>query len=140
MPNDRVLNLPLSSDEIIEILLQRFEKRLRSDCFLHQANTYNGFSYTFELKLTFKDMMLGRSTLVWDEHIEPKQAIDADVQDEIDAHAVPDIEKTDTASESFDSGDSPNRAREEHDLPMPVETMEGRRKVIRHRKMQERAS
>ena len=75
MPNERVLSLPLSSDEIIEILLQRFEKKLRSDCFLHPANTYNGFSYSLELKLKFNDMMMGRDTLVWDQHEEPKREI-----------------------------------------------------------------
>lgn len=126
MPNDRVLNLPLSSDEIIEILLQRFEKKLRSDCFLHPANTYNGFSYSMELKLKFNDMMLGRDTLVWDQHMEPEKVTEF-AGDEQNVEV--------SASETFDSGDSPNRTREEHDLPMPVETMEGRRKVIRHRKM-----
>lgn len=128
MPNDRVLNLPLSSDEIIEILLQRFEKKLRSDCFLHQANTYNGFSFTFEMKLTFKDMMMGRQTLVWDQHTEPEKVTEF-------AGDAQNVEAS--ASETFDSGDSPNRARVDHDLPLPVETIEGRRKVIRHRKMKE---
>lgn len=144
MPNDRVLNLPLSSDEIIEILLQRFEKKLRSDCFLHQANTYNGFSYTFELKLKFNDMMMGRETLVWDQHIEPKRDV-PEVEEFLSAQSetgdtltVEVAVGTETsATDTFDSGDSPNRARVDHDLPLPVETMEGRRKVIRHRKMKE---
>jgi hypothetical protein len=138
MPSERVLNLPLSSDEIIEILLQRFEKRLRSDCFLHQANTYNGFSYTMELKLKFNDMMMGRDTLVWDEHVEPKRTVHDDVQAMLDTPMdhPSDAEKETASTETFDSGDSPNRARVEHDLPLPVETMEGRKKVIRHRRME----
>lgn len=133
MPNERVLSLPLSSDEIIEILLQRFEKKLRSDCFLHPANTYNGFAYKFELKLTFKDMMMGRDTLVWDDHVEPKLPVDEETQVAVDEQGI--IERTDSSTETFDSGDSPNRTREEHDLPMPVETTEGKRKVIRHRRL-----
>lgn len=135
MPNERVLSLPLSSDEIIEILLQRFEKKLRSDCFLHPANTYNGFSYKFELKLTFKDMMMGRETLVWDQHEEPKQEVDDLLQISVNSVEIPESEKMAATTETFDSGDSPNRTREEHDLPMPVETTEGKRKVIRHRRL-----
>lgn len=131
MPNDRVLNLPLSSDEIIEILLQRFEKKLRSDCFLHPANTYNGFRYSMELKLTFADMMMGRETLVWDQHTEPRQDMGTEMLE--DNPIAQNVEAT--ASENFDSGDSPNRTREDHDLPMPVETTEGKRKVIRHRRL-----
>lgn len=135
MPNERVLSLPLSSDEIIEILLQRFEKRLQADCFLHQANTYNGFAYSFELKLTFKDMMLGRETLVWDKHEEAKQPVDEDVQAAVDAQNVHEGQKQNVSLDYFDSGDSPNRVRMDHDLPLPVETTEGRRKVIRNRKV-----
>lgn len=135
MPNERVLNLPLSSDEIIEILLQRFEKKLRSDCFLHPANTYNGFSFTFEMKLKFNDMMMGRETLVWDQHEEPKRPVDEETQVAVEESGI--RGHIDSTSDTFDSGTSPNRTREEHDLPLPVETMEGRRKVIRHRRMTE---
>lgn len=135
MPNDRVLNLPLSSDEIIEILLQHFEKKLRSDCFLHPANTYNGFSFTFEMKLKFNDMMMGRETLVWAAHVEPPQVVDEEAQAASDEQLFSEAEMQAVATETFDSGDSPNRTREAHDLPLPVETTEGKRKVIRHRKM-----
>lgn len=135
MPNDRVLSLPLSSDEIIEILLQRFEKKLRSDCFLHPANTYNGFRYSMELKLTFADMMMGRETLVWDAHNEPQQAVDEETQAASDEQIFSEAEMQAVATETFDSGDSPNRTREAHDLPLPVETTEGKRKVIRHRRL-----
>lgn len=137
MPSERVLSLPLNSDEIIEIILQRVDKRLRSDCFLHPANTYNGFSLEFECKLKFQDMMLGRETLVWDRHIEPKMDIALEVQTLVDAYPVDDAEKAAAVSGTFDSGNSPNRTREEHDLGIPVETQEGKRKVIRHRKIKE---
>lgn len=137
MPSDKVLSLPLSSDEIIEILLQRIEKRLHADCFLHPANTYNGFTMSFEMKLTFNDMMMGRDTLVWDQHAEPKREVSEEVQgvlDALDAHAA---EKSVSSTDSYSSGDSPNRAREENNLPLPIETQEGKRKVIRHRHVKE---
>lgn len=124
MPNDRVLTLPLSSDEIIEIILQRIDRALRRDCFLAQAMTYNGFSFSFEGKLKFNDMMMGRETNVWDNVIEGV----VNVSDPV---------KEDNVTESYESGDSPNRARVEHDLGIPVETTEGKRKVIRHRKIKE---
>lgn len=123
MAQDKVLNLPLSSDEIIEIILQRVEKRLRADCFLAQAMTYNGFSFDFEGKIKFNDMMLGRETLVWDK---------------VRAGDAPEFnpnEQVIGVIEHYQSGDSPNKARVEHDLGIPVETQEGKRKVIRHKKL-----
>lgn len=119
MPNEKVLNLPLSGDELIEIILQRVEKRLRADCYLHQAATYNGFSYSLNLTLKLKDMNFGKDTLVWDQHKEGEQDSNTEA----------------AAEEKYDSGDSPNRTRIDHDLPVPVESQEGRRKVIRKRQM-----
>jgi hypothetical protein len=123
MPQERVLNLPLASDEIIEIILQRIEQRLRSGCYLSQAMTYNGFSFSFEGKLKFNDMMMGRDTAIWDvmQHGEkPEPAAET--------HAI---------TEAYDSGNSPNKARVDHDLGLPIETYEGKRKVIRHRKIKD---
>lgn len=119
MPSEKVLNLPLSGDEIIEIMLQRIEARLRSDCFLSSANTYNGFSYELDCKIKFKDMMLGRETLVWDRHA---------------AGETLEKEQPVIVAEKFDSGDSPNAARQDADLEIPVQTQEGKRTVIRKRK------
>lgn len=119
MPNERVLNLPLTSDEIIEVMLQRIEKRMRADCFLHQATTYNAFSYDFTLNIKFKDMMQGKGTLVWDRFTEGEVPADA---------------KAETVEEKFDSGDSPNTVRQDHDMEIPVQVQEGKRTVIRKRK------
>lgn len=115
MPQDRVLNLPLSGDEIIEILVQRFEAVLRRDCYLHPANTYNGFSYSLTMNLKLKDMNFGKETLVWDQHKDGEQEATGEVKEE----------------EKYDSGDSPNQTRLDHDLGIPVERQEGRKKVIR---------
>lgn len=137
MPTDRVLTLPLTSDEIIQIILQRIEKRLRSDCFLHPASTYNGFTLSFEGKIKFNDMMLGRETMVWDNHVEPKQELSPEDQEIVGAQDIPEADKSVSIAESYSSGDSPNRARVDHDLPLPIETTEGKRKVIRHKKLAE---
>lgn len=118
MPNEKVLNLPLSGNELIEIILQRIETRLRRDCFLHEAATYNGFSYDLALNIKFKDMMMGKETLVWDKHQE----------------GDPEGAESHPATEKFDSGDSPNGTRMEHGLDIPVQVQEGRRTVIRKRR------
>jgi len=119
MPNDKVLNLPLSGDELIAILVDRFEKRLRSDCYLHQAATYNGFSYKLVMDLELKDTNFGKKTLVWDNHQDGEKGGEpAQVKEE------------------YDSGDSPNQTRLDHDLEIPVQTQEGRKTVIRKRKFQ----
>lgn len=121
MPAETVLNLPLNGDEVIEIILQRIESRLRSNNFLNPAMTYNGFSLSFEGKLTFNDMMLGRQSLVWDT---------------ITAGDTPEpTASVEVISTIYDSGNSPNKARVENDLPLPIEVKEGTRKVIRHRKI-----
>lgn len=125
--SDKVLNLPLSGDEIIEVLLQRIEQRLRADCFLHPAATYNGFSYDLTCTIKFKDMMMGKETLVWDNHAEGNL---------VGIIHTPDMEGVEIAktTEKFDSGDSPNGTRMEHGLDIPVQVQEGRRTVIRKRK------
>lgn len=131
MPNERTLNLPLSGNEVIEIILQRIETRLRRDCFLHEAATYNGFSYDLALNIKFKDMMLGKETLVWDKHDEPK----LDDVGPLDIEKWNIVSNTDVMSkEKFDSGDSPNGTRMEHGLDIPVQVQEGRRTVIRKRR------
>lgn len=119
MPSERVLNLPLSGDEVIEIILARIGSRLRQDCFLAPAMTYNGFSYDLNCVIKFKDMMMGKETLIWDKHSQ------GDVEDGAVDHSV---------AEQFDSGDSPNGTRMDHGLDIPVQTQEGRRTVIRKRK------
>ncbi len=121
MPQEKILPLPLDSNEIIAIILQRIEKRLRADCYLHEANTYNGFSFTFEGKIKFNDMSFGKDTLVWDVMTQGEAP-------EPDAATM-------AVLENYTSGDSPNRARVEHDLDLPVQTQEGKRTVIRKRKI-----
>lgn len=123
MPNEKVLNLPLSGAEIIAIMVQRYEDRLRHDCYLHEAATYTAFSYEMECKVKFQDMTLGKETLIWDRH-KQGEVTDAD---------------TVTVSEKYESGDSPNKVRLEHELEIPVQTQEGRKTVIRHRKFPKEA-
>lgn len=116
--SDKVLNLPLSGDEIIEIITQQIEAVMRKDCYLHSAATYNGFSYELEMKIKFKDMSSGKETLTWDRHV---------------VGETPDSAPALT-TETFDSGDSPNATRLAHDLEIPVQTQEGRRTVIKKRR------
>jgi hypothetical protein len=116
MLEQRVLNLPLETDEVIAIILQRIEARMRSNCFFSHAATYNGFSYDLEMKVKFNDMMQNRDTLVWDRHTDGEVPLDA---------------KQEVIVEKYDSGESPNRARQEHDLELPVQVQEGKKTVIK---------
>jgi hypothetical protein len=122
MPESKVLNLPLSTDEIISIILQRIEARMRQNCFFSHAATYAGFSYSFDMNIKFQDMMQNRDTLVWDKHDEGK-VIGGSAESPVEA-----------ITEKFDSGDSPNRVRQDHDMELPVEVKEGRRTVIKKMK------
>lgn len=119
MPNERVLNLPLSGAELKSIMIQRFERILDRDCYLHEAATYNGFSFDLNCTMKFKDMNMGKETLIWDRHKQGEVPADAE---------------TKVVAEKYDSGDSPNKTRLEHELEIPVQVQEGRNTVIRKRK------
>ena len=100
MPIERSLNDPLTAAEMKEIILARIQKDLDANSFLSDDITYPAFGFSFEMNITFPT---GRKTLVWDRQ--------GDISDKHEKVAV---------RVEYQAPDSPNRAREENDLPLPV--------------------
>ena len=118
MAQEEVLNLPLETEEIIAIVLQRIEARMKANCYFATAATYNAFSADITINFRLNDMNFGKTTLVWDKL-------------ELGPEKVPAEAEVQTVSEQFVSGDSPNATRQDHDLPVPVRVTEGRKTTIR---------
>ena len=99
---------PLAANEIIEILLQEIEKRLRADCTLMGDLTYSGFKATFTLNLAY-ERSLTKPTTVWGTASTPASPESGPT---IDAGAA-------AISGEYVAG-APNVERQSHDLPIPV--------------------
>lgn len=102
MPIERTLKDPLSTQEIKEIALQEFKKRMDANSLLADGLTYAAFHLKFEGVITLP----GRETLVWAE-VQKGEKLTAE------------DEKVSAAFEY--RSESPNEARQSHDLPIPVE-------------------
>lgn len=100
MPLEKSLNDALTAAEIKEIVLARVSKALDANSLLHDDITYPAFGFSFEATLNFPP---GRKTLVWDR--QGDQSMD---------------HPHDSVSVQYQAPDSPNKAREENDLPLPV--------------------
>jgi hypothetical protein len=106
MPAEKTLNDPLCGAEIKQIIVGKIADALDRDCTLQDDVCYPGFSVNFELKLTYV-RSITPGTLVWgSETVLPDPENVGEVVDE----KVTGDYKT----------DSPNTAREENDLPIPV--------------------
>lgn len=101
---ETVLNDPLSGAEIREIVLQKVEDALKRDCTLVDDLTYPGFTLKFEATIAYQRATTA-GTLVWHQSTTGKK---------------PEGETDENLIEAAYQTDSPNRAREDHDLPMPV--------------------
>jgi len=99
------LNDPLSGGEIKEIILAVIKKRLDGDCTLMGGLAYAGFSATFDIKIGYL-RSLTKPTLIWGD---AGQITDGEVES---AGAT-------TVADTYVSP-SPNVARQDHDLPIPV--------------------
>jgi hypothetical protein len=100
MPLDRSLNDPLTAAEMKEIILSRIQKALDANSLLANDITYPAFGFFFQATLTFPGP---KKTLIWDRQGDTNS----------DLPAVP-------VAVDYQSPDSPNRAREENGLPLPV--------------------
>jgi len=116
MAQEEVLNLPLETEEIIAIVLHRVEARMRANCHFSSAATYNAFSADVTINFRLNDMNFGKTTLVWD-----KMELGNKVSPEV---------PVETVQENIESGPSPNGARQDNDLPVPVRVTEGRKTKI----------
>lgn len=101
---EKTLNDPLSGAEIKQIISTRIKEAMTRDCTLVDDLSYPGFRVEFDIKITYNRSPTP-GTQVWGTKqegvIEPKSPFCV-VKDKY-------------------AEDSPNRARIEHDMPVPVE-------------------
>ncbi len=105
--SELTLRDPLNSAEIVEILLQEIENRLKADSTLTSDITYSGFQANFEIKLKLQ-RPVPVSTLVWGEAGTP-----------ISPENGPTIDSGEVVKGEYEAG-PPNVERQSHNLPVPV--------------------
>src|SRR5208282_3470597 len=104
---EQILNDPLAAEEIKAIVLQKITEAMDRNTTLADDITYPGFRVNFEVKIEFiRHITAG--TLVWGVEAKGEQTGD------IDALA---------ATGEYQSDPSPNKTREDNDLPLPVMVM-----------------
>lgn len=115
---ETAINVPFDASEIMEIAKQELEKRLRGLSPLQGAKEYAAFSLDFQVKIllrrageTQKD---ARETLAWGGVSLPSAA---------DLEAV--SEEVEIRYSTYQSKD-PNEERIERDMPLTVESTDGR--------------
>lgn len=97
------LNDPIDGSELKQIILERISRALDRDSTLADDIAYAGFSLSFEIKLKYLRSKTA-DTLVWGNAVEGVETLD---------------QPTETATDTYTT-DSPNTAREDHSLPVPV--------------------
>lgn len=102
------LNDPIDGAELKQIILHRIAAALDKDCTLVNDVAYAGFGLKFEINLTFKRSRTP-GTLIWGSTT--SGGLTATTTEEV-------ITPPQVAGEY--ETDSPNTAREEHDLPIPI--------------------
>ena len=116
MAKEVSLNEPLSGAEIKEIIIQRITEALNRNCTLTDDIAYPGFWMKFQIDLKYTRSTTEKS-LVWGENQQGTVGPDDQVEGFTEEYST----------------DSPNTARQDHDMGVPVlvQTPEGpkRRKV-----------
>lgn len=115
---ETAINAPFDASEIIEIAKQEFEKRLRGLSPLQGAKEYAAFSLDFQVKIRLRrageTTQDARETLAWGGASLPSAA-------DLDAAA----EEEEIRNSTYQSKD-PNEERIERDMPLTVESTDGR--------------
>ncbi len=104
MAKEQTLNDPLCGAEIKTIIIQKVADALERDCTLTDDVCYPGFSFSFDAKISYLRSP-NEGTLVWG--------------GEKKGDKVPDSAPVETILAEYET-DSPNKAREENELPIPV--------------------
>lgn len=107
------LNDPIDGSELKLIILKRISDALDKDCTLVNDIAYAGFAMKYSIDLKFLRSKTAPS-LIWGsttENLRPE----VEQMDVAELIAAP----IETISDSYET-DSPNTAREEHSLPIPV--------------------
>jgi hypothetical protein len=104
MPKEQVINDPLAAEEIKAIIVAKIEEALAKNSPLVDDLTYAGFRVKFDIQIGFINSVTP-GTLVWGVHSQGEQ------QGEVVEQPV---------SGEYQSDPSPNKTREDNDLPLPV--------------------
>lgn len=104
MPKELVLNDPLAAEEIKAIVIQKIQEAMDRNGPLVDDLTYPGFRVKFDIKFEFVRSP-NPGTLVWGE------ASKGDLTDAVPGEGV---------AGEYASDPSPNKTREDNDLPLPV--------------------
>lgn len=107
MPKEQVLNDPLAAEEIKAITIAKIEDAFTRNQALIDDVTYAGFRVKFDIKFEFVRAAVP-GTLVWGVESHGEQTGE-----------VAPLE----ASGEYASDPSPNKTREDNDLPLPVVVM-----------------
>jgi hypothetical protein len=121
MPDEKPAPLPLTGEEVQEAVLYKVASSLARSCHVHKDNAYTSFKAEISIRLTLSDY--GRE--VKDNHIVAEQG-DSGLSAESEPRQV-DVNVT---MEPM----PPNQVRIETDQAVPVPTIEGGKKVIKHLK------
>lgn len=101
------LNDPIDGAELKQIILERITRALDKDCTLSNDIAYAGFALKFQIDLKFLRSKTA-PTLVWGTEV---QTVDPAIATEDEESVI--------LADTYET-DSPNTAREEHSLPIPV--------------------
>ena len=104
MPREQILNDPLAAEEIKAITIAKIEDAFTRNQALIDDVTYAGFRVKFDIKFEFVRSAVP-GTLVWGE------ASKGDLTDAVPGEGV---------AGEYASDPSPNKTREDNDLPLPV--------------------
>jgi hypothetical protein len=121
MAVEKAIATPLTGDEIIEVCVQEYRKRLGSLSPLQIGKEYAGFEATFQSNLKLFRMGHNgggeKETLAWGNASGGEKTGES--------------EETAIIADNFKSGTDVNQVREDHDLPLTVESTDGRGGKIR---------
>lgn len=112
--SEKALAVPFTGDEIAEILAQEYKKRLRTLGPLQNNKEYTGFEASFESRIKlFRLSGNGggdKDTLAWGGVAQGEGVEDSTIQDTAEFKSDPDV----------------NQERLDHDMPLSVETSDGK--------------
>ena len=121
MPDEKPAPLPLTGEEVQEAILYKVAASLARTCHLKVDNAYTSFKAEITIRLTLSDF--GRE--VKDNHIVTEQ-VDTGIPDESEPRSM----EANVTMEPM----PPNQLRIETDQAVPVSTVEGGKKVVKHLK------
>jgi len=120
---EKALSVPFDASEIIEIACQEFRRRLNGLCPLQGNKEYAGFELSFHTDVKLFGMATNggatKQTLAWGKVVQGDTGADA-----VPADAASDVSMHRSAADV-------NQERLDHDLPLTVETGDGKGGKVR---------